>query len=116
MARHNELHDGVADLASKDFTPTHVRDDSKIFTGRSVRGGKYRAKVKAAPPKYEGGPKKDLLIRDLWMQGTDSLHDMRVLNTDAVYHQFKTSEKCLEISESEKEKKCLNDCIKEHLP
>ena len=27
-------------------------------------------------------PKGDLLIRDLWQQGTDSVHDMRVMNTD----------------------------------
>ena len=26
-ARHNELRDGVADLASRAFTPTHVRND-----------------------------------------------------------------------------------------
>ena len=30
MARHNELRDGVADLAGKAFTPSHVRDDSLI--------------------------------------------------------------------------------------
>ena len=29
-ARHNELRDGVADLASKAFTPTHVRNDPLI--------------------------------------------------------------------------------------
>ena len=38
-ARHNELRDGVANLAGKAFTPAHVRDDSKIFTGRAVQGG-----------------------------------------------------------------------------
>ena len=29
-ARHNELHDGVADLVGKAFTPYHVRDDLLI--------------------------------------------------------------------------------------
>ena len=28
--------------------------------------------------------KGNLLIRDLWKQGTDSVHDMRVVNTDAL--------------------------------
>ena len=29
-AHHNDLRDGVADLAGKDFTPSHVRDDPLI--------------------------------------------------------------------------------------
>ena len=32
-ARHNELRDGVADLAGKAFTPAHVRDDPLIYSG-----------------------------------------------------------------------------------
>ena len=28
--------------------------------------------------------KGELLIRDLWKQGTDNVHDMRVVNTDAL--------------------------------
>ena len=35
----------------------------------------------------------DLLIRDLWQQGTDSVNEMRVVNTDALYHVRKTPEK-----------------------
>ena len=45
-AHHNNLHDGVTDLSGKAFTPVHVRDDSKIFTGCAVRGGKAKAKGK----------------------------------------------------------------------
>ena len=29
-ARHNDLRDGVADLAGKNFTPSHIRDDTLI--------------------------------------------------------------------------------------
>ena len=36
-ARHNELRDGVADLAGKDFTPSHVRDDPLIYQGCAVK-------------------------------------------------------------------------------
>ena len=39
MARHNNLHDGIADLSGKAFIPAHVRDNPKIFIGRAVRGG-----------------------------------------------------------------------------
>ena len=44
MAHHNELYDGVSDLARKDFTPTHVRDNPKIYTSCAVRGGKGKLK------------------------------------------------------------------------
>ena len=35
-ARHNELRDGVVDLAGKAFTPSHVRDNPLIYSGRAV--------------------------------------------------------------------------------
>ena len=72
MARHNELHDGVADLAGKAFTPSHVRDDPLIYSGRAVK------RMKATPARAGGNSnnavvqppevteqKGDLLIRDL---------------------------------------------------
>ena len=51
MARHNELRDGVEDLAGKDFTPSHVRDNPLIYSGRSVK------RTKATPAGASG--KKD---------------------------------------------------------
>ena len=41
----------------------------------------------------------------LWTQGTDSIHDMRVVNTDAVSYQSKTLDKCLDTSKHEKKRK-----------
>ena len=67
-----------------------MRDDPLICSGRAVK------KTKATPA--GAGGKKDhalatppevteqngnLLIRDLWQQGTDSFHDMRVVDTNA---------------------------------
>ena len=46
MACHNELRDGVNKLAGKAFTPAHVRNDPKIFTGHAVRGGMPNATQK----------------------------------------------------------------------
>ena len=92
MACHNELRDGVADLASKAFTPAHVRDDPLIYSGRAMSrkkpkpaGSKLTTRsyaTTAAPEVTE--QKGDLLIRDLWQQGTDSVHDMHIVNTDAL--------------------------------
>ena len=85
MARQKNILDGVADLARKSFTPTHVRDDPKIYTGRAVHGGKE--KLKGSPSKDRGYLKGDLLIRDLWKQGTDSINNMGVVNTDTTSYQ-----------------------------
>ena len=34
--RHNELRDGVADLANKAFTPSHVHNDPIIYSGYAL--------------------------------------------------------------------------------
>ena len=99
MACHNELRDGVNKLAGKAFTPAHVRNDPKIFTGHAVRGGNAKCNAKGkgteSPPPKERKEKGDLLIRNLWIQGADSIHDMHVVNTDTISYQYKTPEKCL---------------------
>ena len=102
MARHNELRDGVAYLAGKAFTPSHVRNDSLIYQGCAVR----RTKAKPAGPSgitdTEDTPtdstdqKGDLLLRDLWQNGTDSVHNMHVVHTDAKSYWEKPPKKCLE--------------------
>ena len=38
----------------------------------------------------------DLLIRYLYTKGTDSIHNMRVVNNDSTSYQSKTPEKFLE--------------------
>ena len=54
-------------------------------------------------PPEDTEQKGDLLIQDLWQNGTDSVHNMRVVNTDAKSYWEKSHEKCLE--EAEKSKK-----------
>ena len=69
MARNNKICDGVLDLAGKAFTPAHVRDEPKIFTGRAVQVGKAKGKAKGkgteAPPPEERREKGGLLIWNL---------------------------------------------------
>ena len=72
-AHHNNLRDGVVDLAGKSFTPSPVRDDPLIFTGCAVKRPKAnpaRSKattVTSATQLIEAMEHKgDLLIRDLW--------------------------------------------------
>ena len=120
MARHNELRDEVADLVDKAFTPSHVRDDPLIYSGRSVK----RTKATPAGPSKKNDQagalplevkedKGDLLIRDLWQHGTDSVHDICVVNTDAKSHMAKDPEKCLQEAEREKKWMYLEECLQQ---
>ena len=95
--RHNELCDGVADLAGKDFTPSHVRDHPLISAGFNVNRLKVNTDRTKDTPVPDNMPpldateeKGELLIRDLWQIGTDSVTYMRVMKTDAKSHLAKT--------------------------
>ena len=119
VARHNELCDGVADLAGKAFTPSHVRNDPLIYQCCAVK----REKSKPSGPSETTDPDDtppevteqngDLLLRDLWNNGTDSVHDMRVVNTDAKSYWGKSPEKCLEEAEKSKKKMYLERCLQQ---
>ena len=73
-APHNKLRDGVADLAGKAFTPSHMRDNPLIYSGHAVRRTKPTPDGPTKPNPTRGTPaspeatkqKGDLLIRDLW--------------------------------------------------
>ena len=67
-----------------------MSNDLLVFSGFAVKRPKAKtARSKAikftdATPLLESTEQKgDLLIRDLWQNGTDSLHDMRIVNIDA---------------------------------
>ena len=75
--------------------------------------GKSKGKGTKAPPPEEGEKKGDLLIQDIWTQGTNSIHDMRVVNIDAVSYQSKNTEKCLETAKRENNKNYPNTCLNE---
>ena len=120
MARQNKLRDGVADLASKAFTPSHVRDNPLIFSGHSVKMNKDTLagasgttdQARAQPPEVTE-QKGDLLIRYLWLNETDSVHNMRVMNTDAKSQMDKAPEKCLQEAERGKKRMYLEACLQQ---
>ena len=120
-ARHNELRDGLADLAGKDFTLSHVRDDPLIYSGRTVSRMKPTPDGSTKPNPTRETPeapevteqKGDLIIRDLWQQGTASVHNMSFVNTDALPYLKKAPEKCLHESEKGKKKMYLEACLQQ---
>ena len=77
----------------------------KLDTGCAVRVGKDN--LKGSPSKEKVYLKENLLIRNFWTQGTDSIHDMCVVNTDATSYQSKTPEKCLETAKNAKKRSIL---------
>ena len=83
-----------------------MREGLLIFACFSVKMPKAkpsRSKYKSSMPQLEAMEKKgNLLIRDLWQNGTDSVHEMRTVNTDAKYHLEKTPEKFLQEAERAK--------------
>ena len=57
--------------------------------------------------------KGDLLIRDLWQQGTDSFHNIPVVNTDTLTYLSKMPEKCPHEAENSKNKMPLEACLQQ---
>ena len=72
---------------------------------------KAKGKVMEAPSPEEGEEKGGILIQNLWTQGTESIHDIRVMSTDAVSYQSKTTKKCIETAKRENKKNYLNACL-----
>ena len=117
-ARHNELRDGATNLAGKAFTPSHVRDNPLIYSGRAVKRTKDKPTRESrnkyhtvAPPPEVMEHKGDLLIRDHWKQRTDSVNNMRVVNTDTQSHRTKNPERCLQEAERGKKRMYLEACL-----
>ena len=119
-SRNNELRYGVVDLAGKAFTPSHMRNDPLIFAGCAMKRPKSKPEMTTgttdrdnAPPPEATEQKGDLLIRNLWHNGTDSVHNMRVVNTDAKSHLENPLEKCLQEVERAKKRMYLEACLQQ---
>ena len=68
--------------------------------------------AKAPPPEVKE-QKGDLLIHDLWQNGTYSVHNMRVVNTDAKSHMSKAPEKFPQEAETWKKPMYLEACLQQ---
>ena len=117
----NDLRDGFMDLAGKAFTPSHVFNHPLVFEGCAVKRPEenpswYKATtVPAATSLLEATENKsDLLIRDLWQNGTDSVQKMCIVDTGAKSHSAKTPEKCLHEAEQTKNNIYLEACLQKH--
>ena len=78
-----------------------------------LRRARRKEKIKGYPSKDKEDMKGDLLVRDIWTQVTDSIHDMRVVNMHASSYQYQTSDKYLETDDGEKKRKYPDAWIKQ---
>ena len=115
---HNELRDGVAELEGKASTPSYVRYNPLIYSGHAVNRTKAIPAGDSRNNDQAGGPlpevtdqKGNFLIRDIWPNGTDSVQDMCVMNTDAKSHMKKYPKRCLQEAERWKRGVYLEACL-----
>ena len=95
-------------------------NDPLIFACHSVTrqkatpaGASGRTDRDGEPPIEVMEQNGDLLIHDLWQNGTDSVHDMHVVNTNAKSHTAKTPEKCLHEAERGEKRMYLEACLQQ---
>jgi hypothetical protein len=117
--RHNEVRDELAHLAAKAFTPSAVRDEPLIRSGRVAEKVNVLASKDANQPDpttQEAAPEDergDLLIRGFWARGTDCILDVRVTDTDAKSYCKRPPAKVLGTQEKEKKRKYLENCLQQ---
>ena len=83
--------------------------DPKAKPARTT-GTTFRYNV---PPPETTEYKGDLLIRDLWQNWNNSVHDMGVVNTDDKSHSAKPLEKCLQEAKRAKKRIYLDACLQQ---
>ena len=109
---------GLLTLQEKPSPLLHVRDYPLIHQGGTIQEGK--AQPVGYPTNNSPVTTKNLeqngylLIHELWQRGTNSIHNVHVVKTDALSHRNKSTEKCLQMAEKEKKKKYLESCLQQH--
>ena len=108
-------------MVIKSFTPSYVRGNLLIYTGNSMQGVMTRPSghQKGNPDRTKNPPlvledpkkKRDLLRRYLRQKIMDSIHNMRVLNTNTSSYLKMTPKKCLQVAKKEKKQTYMQACL-----
>ena len=92
-----------------------MRDNPCIYASCAVKRTKAKTAKSTNTPSTktleDTKQKGDLLIRHIFQNGTDSDHDMQVVNTDDKSHSANTPEKCLQEAERAKKNMYLEACL-----
>ena len=107
---HSELCDGVTNLDGKSFTPSYVCNNPLIYLGQ--KSWPSRSETNTLPyRRYKTEQKGDLLVQNILQIGTDSIHDMYVMNTDALSYHKILPDKCPLTVYTEVKRKYLEACL-----
>ena len=118
IARHNELRDGVADLACKYLISNHMRGNTLITPGRTMSIGKAMQAGNSVTNKQPGTAveseqKGGLISKDLWEKVTDCVLNILVVNTDTKSYQLRPMYKCLTLEEQDKKRKYIESFLQQ---
>ena len=100
-ARHQPLHTRIPGAGAPDQCAATQWEDGaglNLFKATPAGAGGIKDHTIVQPPEVTK-QKSDLLICGLWQQGTDSVHNMQVVKTDALAHRTKDPERCLHEAE-----------------
>ena len=104
VGRHDEVKYELADIATKAYNPSSIRDEPRT---NPFHEGEQNDSAVSSPDNYRA----DILIRGLWRRGTDGLIDIKIVNTDSKTHINRTPEAVLKSSEASKKRKHLRHCL-----
>ena len=108
IQRHDEINKELAHLASLALKQSAIRAEPLINPGSSRTPSNANPSDPQAPDTRERG---DLLIRNLWENGTDCIIDVRVTDLDAPSYVSRSPAKVLASHEQQKKKKYVEDCL-----
>ena len=119
IQRHDEINQELASLSTMALKNSSVRAEPLINPGSAD-------KVNQSPPTQEtpapdtppeppedNRDRGDLLVRNLWKQGSDCIIDVRVTNLDAPSYISRDPASVLASHEKQKKKKYVDDCLQQ---
>ena len=111
--RHNEIRDELVYLAGKALTPSAIRDEPLIHTGRKAENVNTCPASQASDKPSSEDERGDILLRGFWERGTDCIVDVRVTDTDAKSYRHRDPDKVIATQEKEKKRKYLEACLEQ---
>jgi hypothetical protein len=111
--RHNEIRDELVYLAGKALTPSAIRNEPLIHTGRIADVTRPCPTSSTSSPAAGEDDRGDILLRGFWARGTDCIVDVRVTDTDAKSYRHRDPEKVILTQEKEKKRKYLEACLEQ---
>ena len=118
--RHNEIRNKLISVCQMCFSKRSVRDEPNLTNISNDSNKNQNKKTKKGETINDnqneeavttGELRGDLLVRNLWRNGTSCVIDVRMSDTDAKSYRTKDPHQVLKTQENEKKKKYLETCV-----